>query len=70
MFIIFLFLTFLGSLEMLQRLFVNDNANLHVLPYELVLCKSLLIMNIENCPLSSLPPEIVAAGPSIVLQVC
>lgn len=27
-------------------------------------------MSIENCPLRSLPQEIVAGGPSLVIQVC
>lgn len=26
-------------------------------------------MSIENCPLSQIPPEIVAKGPSLVIQV-
>jgi leucine-rich repeat protein SHOC2 len=26
-------------------------------------------MSIENCPLSQIPPEITAGGPSLVIQV-
>ena len=60
---------FLGTLENLEQLYLNDNINLHALPYELVLCQSLQIMNIDNCPLTSIPQEIVNGGPSIVIQV-
>ena len=60
---------FTGALESLESLYINDNAELHSLPYELALCYSLQIMSIENCPLSQLPPEIVARGPSLVIQV-
>lgn len=59
-----------GTLESLEQLYLNDNENLHYLPYELALCSSLQIMSIENCPLSRYPPEIVAGGPSMVIQVC
>ena len=38
-------------------------------PYELALCNALQIMSIENCPLSSFPAEVVAGGPSLVIQV-
>lgn len=58
-----------GALESLESLYINDNAELHSLPYELALCYNLQIMSIENCPLSQLPPEIVARGPSLVIQV-
>lgn len=58
-----------GTLENLEQLYLNDNLNLHALPYELVLCQSLQIMNIDNCPLSSIPLDIVNGGPSIVIQV-
>jgi len=58
-----------GALESLESLYINDNAELHSLPYELALCYNLQIMSIENCPLSKLPPEIVARGPSLVIQV-
>lgn len=59
----------LGSLENLESLYINDNPNLHNLPYELALCSNLQIMSIENCPLSQIPQEIVAEGPSLVIQV-
>lgn len=58
-----------GMLEKLESLYVNDNVNLHNLPSELALCSSLQIMSIENCPLSQIPAEIVAEGPSLVIQV-
>ena len=58
-----------GTVEALESLYVNDNANLHNLPLELALCSSLQIMSIENCPLSQIPQEIVAGGPSLVIQV-
>ena len=64
------YLLLVGTLENLEQLYLNDNLNLHTLPYELVLCQSLQIMNIDNCPLTSIPQEIVAGGPSIVIQVC
>jgi leucine-rich repeat protein SHOC2 len=60
----------IGQLEKLEQLYINDNPNLDVLPYELALCTNLQIMSIENCPLRSLPQEIVAGGPSLVIQVC
>lgn len=60
---------FAGALTNLESLYINDNAELHTLPYELALCFNLQIMSIENCPLSKLPPEIVARGPSLVIQV-
>jgi len=60
---------FAGSLERLESLYINDNLNLHNLPSELALCSSLQIMSIENCPLSQIPAEIVAEGPSLVIQV-
>ena len=56
-------------MESLEQLYLNDNDNLQVLPYELALCSSLQIMSIENCPLSSFPVEVVAGGPSLVIQV-
>ena len=59
----------IGTLESLESLYVNDNANLHSLPLELALCSSLQIMSIENCPLSQIPAEIVSGGPSLVIQV-
>ena len=58
-----------GTLESLESLYVNDNANLHNLPLELALCSSLQIMSIENCPLSQIPQEIVTGGPSLIIQV-
>ncbi|CAF4770373.1 unnamed protein product [Rotaria socialis] len=58
----------IGQLEKLEQLYINDNPNLDVLPYELALCTNLQIMSIENCPLRSLPQEIVAGGPSLVIQ--
>lgn len=59
-----------GNMESLEQLYLNDNEKLESLPYELVLCGSLQIMSIENCPLSTLPSQIVAGGPSLVIQVC
>lgn len=58
----------IGTLETLESLYLNDNLNLHNLPFELALCSSLQIMSIENCPLSQIPAEIVAGGPSLVIQ--
>ncbi len=37
------------------------HSNASVLPFQ--------IMSIENCPLSQIPAEIVAGGPSLVIQV-
>lgn len=59
----------LGALDALKSLYINDNTSLHNLPFELALCASLEIMSIENCPLSQIPPEITAGGPSLVIQV-
>lgn len=61
--------TFPGNLDSLKSLYINDNSSLHNLPFELALCASLEIMSIENCPLSQIPPEITAGGPSLVIQV-
>jgi len=58
----------IGSLESLEALYVNDNPNLHALPFELALCSNLQIMSIENCPLTQIPTEIVSGGPSLVIQ--
>lgn len=58
-----------GTLENLESLYINDNPELHSLPYELAYCSNLQIMSIENCPLSQIPAEIVARGPSLVIQV-
>ena len=60
---------FSASLQSLESLYINDNANLNNLPYELALCQNLQIMSIENCPLSKIPQEIVSGGPSLVIQV-
>jgi len=57
-------------MESLEQLYLNDNDSLQVLPYELALCNALQIMSIENCPLNSFPAEVVAGGPSLVIQVC
>ncbi len=43
--------------------------SLQSLPFELALCSKLEIMSIENCPLNQIPVEIVAGGPSLVIQV-
>jgi Leucine-rich repeat (LRR) protein len=59
----------IGTLENLESLYINDNPNLHNLPFELALCTNLQIMSIENCPLTQIPTEIVAGGPSLVIQV-
>ena len=56
-------------MENLESLYINDNPELHSLPYELAYCSNLQIMSIENCPLSQIPAEIVARGPSLVIQV-
>lgn len=53
---------------MLESLYINDNSGLLKLPYELALCNNLSIMSIENCPLSAIPQEVVAGGPSLVIQ--
>ena len=58
-----------GKMESLEQLYLNDNDSLQVLPYELALCSALQIMSIENCPLNSIPAEVVAGGPSLVIQV-
>uniref|UniRef100_A0A0L8H9M8 Uncharacterized protein n=1 Tax=Octopus bimaculoides TaxID=37653 RepID=A0A0L8H9M8_OCTBM len=58
----------IGCLENLESLYINDNPELHSLPYELALCGNLQIMSIENCPLSQIPGEIVNKGPSLVIQ--
>ena len=62
--------TVAATLESLQSLYINDNANLTNLPFELALCSRLEIMSIENCPLTEIPHEIVSKGPSLVIQVC
>ena len=59
----------IGSLESLESLYINDNPNLQMLPFELALCSKLEIMSIENCPLNQIPAEIVQGGPSLVIQV-
>lgn len=61
--------TNLGHLESLKSLYLNDNPNLHNLPFELALCSSLEIMSIERCPLSQIPHDITEGGPSLVIQV-
>lgn len=63
------FVSIPGNMESLEQLYLNDNDNLQSLPYELALCNSLQIMSIENCPLSRFPAEVVAGGPSLVIQV-
>lgn len=55
-------------MESLETLYINDNMNLHNLPFELALCTNLSIMSIENCPLSQIPVDIVNGGPSMVIQ--
>lgn len=60
---------FIGHLENLEHLYLNDNPNLATLPLELGLCTKLQIMSIENCPLHRMPSEIVGGGPSLVIQV-
>ncbi len=66
---VFSFCFVAGTLEKLESLYINDNANLQHLPFELALCSNLQIMSIENCPLSNIPQEIVSGGPSLVIQV-
>lgn len=58
----------IGTLENLESLYVNDNP-LHSLPFELALCTNLQIMSIENCPLTQIPGDVIAGGPSLVIQV-
>ncbi|KAI6214290.1 hypothetical protein M3Y94_00250400 [Aphelenchoides besseyi] len=58
----------IGHLENLKSLYLNDNPNLHSLPFELALCSSLEIMSIERCPLSQIPHDITEGGPSLVIQ--
>jgi leucine-rich repeat protein SHOC2 len=58
----------IGQLENLEHLYLNDNPNLAILPIQLALCMKLQIMSIENCPLHLMPPEIIAGGPSLVIQ--
>ena len=58
-----------GTLVNLESLYINDNQTLRNLPFELALCSNLQIMSIENCPLSQIPAEVVAGGPSLVIQV-
>jgi len=58
-----------GTLENLEELYLNDNANLQSLPYELALCKRLALMSVEGCPLSRLPAHVVDGGPSAIIQV-
>ena len=53
----------------MESLYVNDNRNLQNLPFELALCSKLEIMSIENCNLRKIPPDVVAGGPSFVIQV-
>ena len=60
---------FLGTLENLEELYLNDNPNLQSLPYELALCKRLALMSVEGCPLGRLPPHVVDGGPSAIIQV-
>ena len=42
--------------------------DLHWLPNSLALCANLQIMNIEKCPLTKIPQEVVNSGPSTVIQ--
>ncbi len=58
-----------GQLENLEHLYLNDNLNLASLPIELGMCTKLQIMSIENSSLHLMPPDIVAGGPSLVIQV-
>ncbi|TPP55768.1 Leucine-rich repeat protein [Fasciola gigantica] len=58
----------IGDLRKLETLYLNDNINLMDLPTELALCCNLQIMSIENCPLTKIPVEVVAGGPSLVIQ--
>ena len=46
------------------------NEDLNDLPLELAMCESLHLMSVEGCPLSRLPAEITAGGPSSIFQVC
>ena len=38
----------IGSLEALESLYVNDNPNLHALPFELALCSNLQVLSAWN----------------------
>ena len=64
----FPFLFFLGSLESLEELYLNDNQFLQHIPFELALCRKLGLMSVEGCPLSSVPVEYAEAGPSGVMR--
>lgn len=57
-----------GNLSNLESLYLNENANLQALPFELALCTKLSIMSIDNCSLSSIQADIVSGGPSRVIQ--
>ena len=62
-------LFFTGTLESLEELYLNDNPNLQMLPFELALCRKLALMSIEGCPLGRLPPQVVDGGPSAIIMV-
>ena len=48
---------------------MNDNTDLHSLPFELALCQNLQLMSVEGCSLARMPPQAVEGGPSTIMQV-
>lgn len=48
---------------------MNDNTDLHALPFELALCQNLQLMSVEGCSLGRMPPQAVEGGPSTIMQV-
>ena len=58
-----------GSLSKLEELYMNDNTDLHALPFELALCQNLQLMSVEGCSLGRMPPQAVEGGPSTIMQV-
>ena len=50
----------IGSLESLESLYVNDNPNLHALPFELALCSNLQVGRITDPKITELSLSSVA----------
>ena len=57
----------IGNMRSLQRLNINSNNLLNMIPVELTRCHLLNYLNIENCPLYEIPSEYVQGGPQQVL---